>query len=410
MSILPSHQCFFRVELSSTPSLHPFRDQFLTVSIQTNSTPILLSVSDSRGFLIWKSLSNRDKAENIYSLLLNTATLTFNTFSFVSEGFSFIFFDSQKQLLAFGKDRLGLSSLLWTEEPFIVSSHDLNGQEHPPGFTLLTSSSLTTFPSPPYQKVIPEDSIEVEIAMARITEILIRNVIPGIPILFSGGVDSTLMAAFLALSGTPEVVLLNFCAVDTAPDRIASRTSFEELKLAFPNTQFELREWTGNITEMSMKLPEIRSLLIPVESTEMNLNIAMTLYCSLGKSDTFAAHSGLGADELFCGYMRMRSDANVEEEVNEHINRLWQRNGGRDDRVCLHLGKQCVCPYLASEFIDYALKLPKELLIKPELPRGQGEKWILRQIALKYGLRSAANRPKQAMQFGSKVAKAKWRD
>jgi asparagine synthetase B (glutamine-hydrolysing) len=68
-----------------------------------------------------------------------------------------------------------------------------------------------------------------------------------------------------------------------------------------------------------------------------------------------------------------------------------------------------VCPFLATEFIEYAMTLPTELLIRPDLPRGQGEKWILRQIASKYGLHAAANRPKQAMQFGSKVAKADWR-
>ena len=107
--------------------------------------------------------------------------------------------------------------------------------------------------------------------------------------------------------------------------------------------------------------------------------------------------------------MRMKTENSADNEINEHMNRLWIRNGGRDDRVAMHLGKSIVFPFLSQKFIEIALKLPLEMLIKPDLPRGKGEKWILRQIADKYGIRSAANRPKQAMQFGSKVAKAKWR-
>jgi asparagine synthetase B (glutamine-hydrolysing) len=366
-------------------------------------------VSDSRGFLIWKSLLNKDGADAIYHRLLSEPQLSTDSFSFATEAFAFVFFDVRQQLFAFGKDRLGMSSLIWTRDPLVVASHNLDGTEHPPGFTMVTSQSFNDVPFASYEKSDPNDSVTVDEAMDQILDLLIRNVAPQFPVMFSGGLDSTLMAASLALSGARRVILLNFVANEGAPDRAAARASFAELRAAFPETVFQLREFTGDVQEMALKLDEIRGLLTPMKVSEMNLNIAMTLYCALGKSETFAAHSGLGADELFCGYLRMRSDQTVNEEVSEHIRRLWLRNGGRDDRVCLHIGKQCICPYLAPDFIEYALGLPSSMLIRPDLPRGQGEKWILRQIALKYGLRSAAERPKQAMQFGSKVAKANWR-
>jgi asparagine synthetase B (glutamine-hydrolysing) len=404
-----AHACCFRVELRAEPSPYPFRGQFLSAAVRTSDAPILVRVSDASGFLIWKSLSNRDNADAVYRALLDAPRLSFDSLAFATEGFACVFFDARRQLLAFGKDRLGLSTLLWARDPLAVASHDLDGEEHPPGLTVVTTADFATFSAAPYQKpALPIATTEVEV-MDHITSILVRCVVPGVPVMFSGGVDSTLTAAFLALAGASDVVLLNFCAAEDAPDRPAARASFEELKVAFPQTRFELREWTGDVAAMARKGAEIRALLAPVAATEMNLNIAMTLYCALEKSEVFAAHSGLGADELFCGYMRMRSETTAQSEVTEHMSRLWLRNGGRDDRVCLHLGKQCVCPFLAPEFIEYALALPPSLLVRPELPRGQGEKWILRQIALRHGLRAAANRPKQAMQFGSKVAKANWR-
>jgi hypothetical protein len=107
-----AHRCFFRVDLGPTASPYPFRGQFLNVTVILNDTPILIHIADAHGFLIWKSLSNHDNAEVVYRRLLDAPVLTSDTFSFTTQGFAFIFFDISRQLLAFGKDRLGLSTLV----------------------------------------------------------------------------------------------------------------------------------------------------------------------------------------------------------------------------------------------------------------------------------------------------------
>lgn len=407
-----NHKLYFKVELNSTESAYSFRGKYLNVIFNNNNNPYLTLISDDKGFLIWKSFDQR--ANELYQLLLASNQFNSDTFNFTNLGFTLIFFDRQKQVLLFGKDRLGLSSLTFIRDPLIISSHDLaESIEHSPGITVLNNNNENTqeiyFPLYIRNDSIINHSITVNDAVDGMINCLCRNVNIDFPVSFSGGLDSTVIAGILGLSGAKSVKLINFCATENAPDRLAARQSFEELKKAFPNTNYELIELTGNESAMFSELDLIKSLLIPCEVTEMNLNIAMTLKSSLQHIDSYAVHSGLGADELLCGYMRMKKDDSANNEIAEHMNRLWTRNGGRDDRVAMNTGKLLLCPFLSDEFIKFALSLPVNFLIKPELPRGEGEKWILRQVALKLGLQSAAKRPKQAMQFGSRVAKTNWR-
>lgn len=407
-----NHKLYFRVELNSIESSYSFRGKYLNISFTNDNNPYMTFISDENGFLIWKSFDQR--ANEFYHILLSSNQINSDTFNFTNLGFTIIFFDKQKELLLCGKDRLGLSSLTFTQDPFIIASHDLVGStEHSPGITIFTANEddnqKISFPLYIRNEDTINHTIAVNDAIDGMINCLLRNVKPDFPVSFSGGLDSTVIAGILGLSGSKTVKLINFCATDNAPDRLAARASFEELKASFPNTNYELLEFTGNESSMFSELDLIKSILIPCEVTEMNLNIAMTLRSSLQNVDSFGVHSGLGADELLCGYMRMKKDSNANDEIAEHMNRLWTRNGGRDDRVAMDIGKILVCPFLSDEFINFALSLPVNFLIRTDLPRGEGEKWILRQVALKLGLQSAAKRPKQAMQFGSRVAKTNWR-
>ena len=404
------HDLYFRVESVSHETPFQFRGSFLEVDVKRNDAPVLAFVVDEEGFLVWKHVEAMSTAESVHQRLKETVDFNEHVLDFVDGGFAFVFFSQKRHVLCFGKDRLGLASLLFSEAPLVIGSHDVEtGEDHPPGFTVLTEDSKDVIALPKFSRALSQSEIATEEAIDNLTRLLCQNVKAGVPVLFSGGLDSTLIAGCLGIVGAKEVDLINFCVADNAPDRLSARESHADLTKSFPKTKFVLHEYTGNVDDMASKLLEIRGLVKPSAVTEMNLNIAMTLYSALSHVDHCLAHSGLGADELFCGYMRMKTESTAEAEVTEHVNRLWQRNGGRDDRVAMHLGKQCLFPFLSAEFITYSLKLPMSLLIRSDMPRGQGEKWILRQIALKLGLKSASQRPKQAMQFGSKVAKAKWR-
>lgn len=62
-------------------------------------------------------------------------------------------------------------------------------------------------------------------------------------------------------------------------------------------------------------------------------------------------------------------------------------------------------PYLDEEVVSYLNSLPVWEKADLSLPRGVGEKVLLRLTARRLGLGRSALLPKRAMQFGSRIAK-----
>ena len=384
----------------------------------TTNNPYFQVFSNDEGFLIIKTRFG-NALECFYALReidfsSEENEIRFPLFDFA---YSLVFYDAKKQYFVCSKDQIGLSSILYSLDDFIIASYGVHGIEIAPGFSVFTPHintennmldiKIKEIRAPPF---VPQRNPDMTLddAISSLMDALVKSVDNDADILFSGGLDSTVMAAASALNGAKHVKLINFCADPNAPDYASAQNSWNDLKNAFPDTEFELKQVVYTAKDMSKYLEIVKQDIVPVEEIEMNLNIAMTILGGQMQSDKHCVMSGLGPDELFCGYMSMKNVQNTDEEVVKYLTRLYERNGGRDDRIANQLGKYVICPYMSPAFIQAALSVPLDMLVKPELPRGIGEKWILRQVAFKYNLKSAAERPKQAMQFGSKVAKAKW--
>lgn len=277
---------------------------------------------------------------------------------------------------------------------------------------------------------------------------------PPVAILFSGGLDSTLLAhyAHLVLPPNESIDLLNVAfenprvlkakagsdRKDTArfdtPDRLLSRETLAHLRELCPSRTWRLVEINVTYDEYTAANADIRATMAPSDSV-MDLSLASVLYFAsrgagrVSGSDTAYTTparvyiSGLGADELCGGYSRHRKAfesgrgdnaaadvadgrwSAVVSELQMDLDRLHTRNLGRDDRILSSHAREARYPFLAVPFIDLVASLPIRIKAELTLPLGQGEKYLLRDVARRCGLASTAMEKKRAMQWGARSAK-----
>ncbi|KAK2591687.1 hypothetical protein QQS21_010624 [Conoideocrella luteorostrata] len=271
-----------------------------------------------------------------------------------------------------------------------------------------------------------------------------------VAILFSGGLDCTVLARLASdiLPVDQPVDLLNVAfenpriaaqnkgisqneLFELCPDRITGRKSFAELLLACPDRQFRLITVNVPFSLTCEHRSEVIDLIYP-HNTEMDLSIAFALYfaargigfCEIGvdsqpKPYATSARvllSGLGADELFGGYIRHAaafSRQNYEgliEELKLDVSRLGKRNLGRDDRVMANWEREIRFPYLDEDFVRWAIELPAWQKcdfandeVEGELP--EPGKRVLRLLAEELGMLNVVREKKRAIQFGARTAK-----
>ena len=284
---------------------------------------------------------------------------------------------------------------------------------------------------------------------------------------FSGGLDSSLMTYYTLLEtdNNINIDLFNLSFEKSSPDRITGIISYKELIDKFPNRKINLilidKEYNTDITPIFQK--KILNLIFP-RNTHMDFNISSAKYLSTNKqgylvdkikyiqyfqqneeivnenlikksdektyqnnimtkkiqnfeyekftlmdkiynSEAKIILDGLGADEIFGGYLRYKN-GDIESQMKRDLDRLWLRNCGRDDRVCGENLVELRFPYLDYDLMKFLGSIEDmKQIVDFDKPRGEGEKFLLRKVGKDIaGFKLSYKFEKRAIQFGTRIA------
>ena len=218
-------------------------------------------------------------------------------------------------------------------------------------------------------------------------------------IIFSGGVDSTIIAKVSDDLGVDTT--LYTAGHETSSDINFAKRTAADMHLPLKIKTLEVDD-VKRYTELVLNAIE--------EYNIMKLGVGMPSYVAseMAHSDGIKVMmSGQGADEIFAGYHRYiqsYADEKIEEELIHDVKNLYHVNLQRDDAVTMANSIELRVPYLDPKLVDTALKVP----IEYKLDNGKENlrKCILREIASDIGVPAEiVRRPKKAAQYGSGIHK-----
>lgn len=312
-----------------------------------------------------------------------------------------------------------------------------SGQVGSPPLSYYSSSNIITVSSPPYiigprhgpELILPPgseillgfDGLKTEQKHASVTsrptsllnlldasELLFEEVMAAVKrsvakrcaVLFSGGIDSSLLVWTCIKVGLAPLAVS--VGLEGSHDLLFSEKAARLLNVDYVSVPMSIEEVGRTLSYLSKNLP----LTSPMDKA-----LAVLVYegsRAAASHDRRQVVSGQGADELFGGYMkylRMVESGNqlgVEEEMRRDLEALWLKSLPRDYASAALAGCLLTNPYLDERIINNAYNLPLDFKIS----RGV-RKVVLRSVARLAGLPDElVEKEKKAAQYGTGIEKA----
>lgn len=253
-----------------------------------------------------------------------------------------------------------------------------------------------------YEKIMEVDEIKLD----KLLKLSVSKRVEGldtIGVIFSGGVDSSILALFLQEISCNKKLDITLYAVGSegSKDLEAAKYAAEYLDLPLKTqivTEDLIKEHVGEVVHAIG------------DDNLMKVGVGLTTYFAtrmIHEDGINVAISGQGADELFGGYnryLKSYEEGMLDLEIREDISNMYHVNLERDDACAMLNSVEIRLPFLDKKLVEYAINLP----IKNKVS-GTGDvlrKNILRKLAFNEGLdKEIAYRPKKAAQYGTGIDK-----
>jgi asparagine synthase (glutamine-hydrolysing) len=248
-------------------------------------------------------------------------------------------------------------------------------------------------------KPIKPSSKPLKVLIKELKDLLIQSVKKLIPkkgkvgVLFSGGVDSTIICLILQKKGVRFTCYTS--GLKNSPDMLWAEKIARIHKFKLKTILFDEKKVKNEINKICN---------IIKSGNPVKVGVAIPLYFAIKeakKDGVETIFSGLGSEEIFAGYQRFEGKKNVNLECVKGLNTIYERDLERDSRLADYFKFKLALPFLDKKLIDYSLRIPGKYKINKEY-----KKIILRKAAEIIGVHeSVAWRRKKAAQYGSKSDK-----
>lgn len=213
-----------------------------------------------------------------------------------------------------------------------------------------------------------------------------------IPIAFSGGLDSSIIAHLASKYAKPVLFCVGF---KNSHDVILSQKSTKTLNLDLNIIHLDNLNLKKYL-DKTVRILKTNDNLI----TDLNVPLFIILE-ELRKQNYKAFVSGQGADTLFGGFARYPYNKEFGEEMFFDIKNIYQTNLQYNFKIYGHFKITPLYPFLEKEVVKFAVKISSDLKIKNGI-----QKYILREAFREYLPKEIVERKKKSFQYGSGVHKA----
>ena len=268
-----------------------------------------------------------------------------------------------------------------------------------------------------------------EVAKQNVKELLIKSIKKRIPdskikvgVLFSGGVDSTIIAKMLKDLNVDFTCYVSGVH-EKADDVVHAKKVAEELglklkvvllneKIGEENQERIKSKKRDELIEYKQMLDSYLKVIVPLieDNNAVKVSVAFPFFLAFEearKDNVKVMFSGLGSEELFAGYKRYRKSLDINKEAIHGLLKLYERDLYRDDVISMYNSIELRTPFLDKDLIKYSLQVDESLKIIKGQKDGQDtfiDKYVLRKVAEELGI-SIAWRKKKAAQYGSRFDK-----
>ena len=226
-------------------------------------------------------------------------------------------------------------------------------------------------------------------------------------ILYSGGLDSSILTKLLTKLYGPERVMLATVGVEGSYDIKNAIAGAREIEAT-------LNMCLLTTTNVKQSIEDILSHNLVNRVGE--LSIAIPLYLGFQflsqNLDTKLVFLGQGADELFGGYKKyitVYAESGIEEvkaQMNRDLNLMMNQQMRMEKNIAAIFGISLYYPFLSTKVIKFAQSIPVSDHIEYKYKEKPNRKVVLRKLAKEIGLSdNIANQPKKALQYGSGTIK-----